>query len=387
MQREEERRQGEYEGEKRGKFLSLSHILNHNRGCGSVSETGDSAISPRGGETAMVVGNVSVNEGGNVTGMNFLIRMKHVKECSDCVDRAQMSDKENGRPSCISEESALRRWLKFHGLEQEMFDVMKSRGVSLKEMRGVDPQKAVEGLGMKKQKRKMMIAIEQYKQKGCIPLSKSKLNRNAYKKSRDGIGASLKDRFKRFRGDDTNKKSAESRVDAYATEKNARIKSADAEYCKTECGIARQRQIELALCTSLCAVLPRMGDGESLYNRDETSMVRRCGGLDSKYVICEDENTLFRATATCSKNVGELTLEQRLEKRHGAGIYVLSSGEQAVLKVRQARCNSADASNSFSIKRVRLKALEDELLVQKATVRHLEELIRDLKKDIECDSL
>jgi hypothetical protein len=136
-------------------------------------------------------------------------------------------------------------------------------------------------------------------------------------------------------------------------------------------GIARQRQIELALCSSLCAIVEtRMRDDKS--HESNRDMMR---GLESKYVICGKEKSIFLATTTCSMTGGEtMTLEQRLEKRHG-------------VSDQRARCKSADASNSLSIKRVRLKALEDELVVQKATVCHLEELIRDLKKEIESDSL
>lgn len=300
-----------------------------------------------------------------------------------------MGNKENGKPSCVSEESALRYWLKYNGFGDDVFDVMTSRGVRMKEIGRVDPKEAVELIGMKKQKKKMMLAIEQYKQNGCIPLSKSKLNRNTYTKGRNGIGASLKDRFKRFcgEGDRNTKGMQQQRGDG--SNDAARVRSADAEYSRQKVGVARQRQIELALCSSLCAVLPRLGDGGSLGNssvddtsRDESSMARRYGGLYSKYMIKEKKgkSSLFLASATCSKTGGELSLEQRLEKkRHGANI----SGPFLVQQQEDGRCKSADASNhEESIKRVRLKALEDELLVQKATVCHLEELIRDLKKEI-----
>ena len=382
---------------KKKKVLSLSHILKHRRVCANVSESDDSGISPVNEETTTVVGNVvaSVNERTenqlycsccckNVTDMNFLIRMKHVKQCSESFGGAEMNstDKENGRPSCVSEDSALRYWLKYNGFNEELFDAMKSRGILLKDIGRMDAEKAVEVIGMKKQKKKMMIAMEQYRQKGCIPLSKSKLNRSTLKKSRSGLGGSLKDRFKRLRGD-VDEKSVESRTNALVCSRDtvSGARSMDAGYCRHKkdmllaSGIARQRQIELALCGSVCGVVQTGMKYCKSQDCDNRDMTRR---LESKYVICGKENSIFLATTTCRKTDREtLTLEQRLEKRQGG----------AGVSDQRARCNSGDASNSVSIKRVRLKALEDELVVQKATVCHLEELIRDLKREIESDSL
>jgi hypothetical protein len=263
---------------------------------------------------------------------NFLAKLQHVKAC--------------GNAKIVDGRRAVARFLSYYGYE-ELQEKFEGAGVGLGCLRHMDAARVEEvtGVGGLQGRTKFVFALEQYRESGRLQVRASLLDGAG---GRGFIGGGEK------RGRATWARSTRGALPSATTAEERGIS-------KTIPPPLRQSPPPPSSSSSLSLDRVLL---ESLWTRP-----RRAEGHDGNRVSVSC-STLWTAAAACQSN--HTGLEDRLQRAQATG------------KSRKAAPAPSIAGN-IATKRVRLKAMQDELNVQQQTVQELKEMIAELQREIDAD--
>lgn len=289
--------------------------------------------------------------------VNFLLQMKHVKECSKgnrldgvleqvCVNSATKS---TGKQGLINGKEALIKFLQHYGYHDIIDDVIRGIGslsnVRLMDIGQMEQATGVEGLAEKK---RLLFAMEHYSQVGHLQFKKS--SHLFEKRQMDGKRGSVKSLKGMWVGGKENavvKKKKNNNINTNPSKRSVDMDKVllDTFWKVLDCGCTKNPN-------SACSRLYEHG----------TPWCHR--------VVSRDQSIWYGA-ADCRLFLEQGSLEQRLK----------SGSRKAVVRTNKSIKDKVDY-NTLAMKHVRLKALKDELQVHLSTVEELRSMICTLEEDI-----
>ncbi len=283
----------------------------------------------------------------DLSDVNFLLQMKHVKECKKMTGRETGVLEpicENPKRGLICGKQALVEFLHFYGYGSLVQDLMKTvktlSNLMLMDAVDLEQMTRVEGLS---QKKRLIFALEQYKKTGHVYQRTSTIL-DKRKNSR------LKDR--------TNTRSLKHLcVDG----KHGMTQDTNKSGTKAKSSVDIEKILLDTFWKSSRDTEPRSPEGcVSRIYEGRTSWCHR--------VVARDQSLWFGA-ADCRLRLEKGCLEERL--RSGTRTSVVQQ-EDSVAKAYQ----------TIAMKQMRLKALKDELQVHVSTVEELRSMIRALEEEM-----
>lgn len=305
--------------------------------------------------------------------LNFLMQMKHVKECSRaCRSSAVLKQiwkngdtegtgktdcrNEGGKQSFVGGKTALIQFLEYHGYSDMVQRFLNSVG-TLSKVRDMDLEEVerVSGVHGLFHKRRLMFALEQYKKCGHLPLRHSHLPKeNNTGKKRHRNGASLRHLCGEQNAEHVHGQNMTVRLDVA----HNRLKS-----------VANAEKMILEGCWTVLKgtrMSPRFRRTSTMYEKN-THWCHR--------VVIRDQS-LWHGAAKCQLSLESGCLEQRLR-----------TSTQRNVVVNNSSPDQKEDCLTVAMKQVRLKALKEELRVHLATVEELQSMIDTLEKDIQNSSV
>ena len=288
----------------------------------------------------------------NLHEVNFLLRIKHVKEC--CRLYGKVSEK------MLSGSGALKLFLEYHGCLEyyDRFvvkDLAHVHGMDSHELRRL--QNVVGG------RKKLELALEHYALHGRLPLRASLLARGASEKSQKKV---KKNTYSSLMG----RQQQQQRNESASNETVHASSRRTSHRHDTEDSRSRLRRIERMLFLSLYEDT----DEDDFKQRGSGS----CGRLLNHQSVVYQNNShvgqdesMWVGAACCGFELRGGSLEKRIALKRGIS---RDDNRGVGHHIRQ---------ESLAVKKVRLKAMEDELRVQLSTVKELEGMIASLKHEID----
>jgi hypothetical protein len=270
----------------------------------------------------------------SLTKLNFLAKLQHTKTCG-------------GNAKMVDGRRALGRFLAYYGYE-DFETVFASKGIDLNILKTMDlglieQETGVKGLGGRT---KFVLGLEQFKERGRLHVRSSLIS-----DQRGGVNGGEK------------KKKHRKTTWARSTPSMVRIKR-EHEGPVQPCRVARTSVSPLGK-----VIL------ESLWYHPTHDGKRSIKSTNS--TNC---SSLWMAAGTClSRHIG---LEERLQRNQKA----TASPHKQRLQPQAGQPQPQSVVDSLATKRIRLKAMQDELVVQQQTICELQAMIRELQQEIAADS-
>eukprot|EP00889_Picochlorum_renovo_P008291 jgi/Picre1/35321/NNA_002783.t1 len=298
----------------------------------------------------------------NLEDVNFLLRMKHVKECCRLYGSGKLSEKK-----MVSGSRALKLFLEYHGCVEYYDKFIASNIVKdLAHVRGMDSHELGRVQSIVGGRKKLELALEHYALHGKLPLRASLLARSGSEKSQKAV--------KRMK---SNKN-----VSLMGRQKQQKKEAVgNGTVCPSGGLTHRNDRHNFQDCTSRLRRVERMLFVSFYEDNGENDDTKQCGSCRVK---------LHHHKSVVYRNNGHVTQGESMWVGAGCCGFELRSGsleKRLALKrgdVREGRgVGNRALQESIAVKKVRLKAMEDELQVQLSTVKELEGMIGSLKKEID----
>lgn len=294
--------------------------------------------------------------------VNFLLRIKHVKECCRLYGSGKVSEK------MVSGQRALKLFLEYHGCIEYYDKFIDSNIVKdLDHVHGMGSHELRRLHSIVGGRKKLELALEHYALHGRLPLRASLLARSGSEKSNKTV--------KRMK---SNKNISLMGRQKQQQQKNEA--ASNGTVCPSGGLTGRNPRHNTLDCTSRLRRVERMLF-VSFYEDTCENDTRQCG---SSRMTLNHQSVVYR------NNNGHVTQDESMWVGAGCCGFELRSGSlerRLALKrgdVREGRgVGNRAQQESIAVKKVRLKAMEDELQVQLSTVKELEDMIGSLKKEID----
>ena len=284
----------------------------------------------------------------DLNNVNFLLQMKHVKECPRRITHGVLEQIcDNATQRLISGKKALIEFLRYYGYGHVVEDFVNSVG-TLSNLRSMDVGRLEHVTGVERlfEKKRLMFAIEQYKHSGCLHQRRSHLLDTA-KGRRTKDKGNVKS-LKRMCADDKQDKKVKSKVEDASKHFLVDIDKVLLDtFWKTACTGATMTE----------------ADGQRS-SRVYEKMTVWCHRVVSR------EHSLWYGAADCRLCLEKGSLEERLGSARRNSM------------VKQGDTSVTDSCRTIATKQVRLKALKDELQVHLSTIEELQSMILALEEDI-----